>query len=120
MTYKEKLRDPRWQRKRLEILNAASWTCEDCRRTGNELHVHHCAYIPSFDPWQYEMDLLMVLCEDCHKRRQEREDAFRVALGRITRFLPMSKLESEVWNLLEQVSLRERQRNCQSFNPEDK
>ncbi len=28
--YWQKLQDPRWQRKRLEILNRAGWKCEKC------------------------------------------------------------------------------------------
>jgi len=28
--YLDKLRDPRWQRRRLEMLNKWEWTCEVC------------------------------------------------------------------------------------------
>lgn len=44
MTYSEKLKDPRWQRKRLEILEAAKFKCEDCGNSKNTLTVHHCYY----------------------------------------------------------------------------
>lgn len=30
MTYSQKLRDPRWQKKRLEILERDSFTCQHC------------------------------------------------------------------------------------------
>ena len=51
-TYSEKLKDPRWQKKRLEILDSAGWRCEDCGcglQDGREFHVHHTAYISGKD-----------------------------------------------------------------------
>jgi len=41
MTYAEKLRDPRWQRRRLEKLDAADFHCESCGDGESTLHVHH-------------------------------------------------------------------------------
>ena len=66
MTYSEQLRDPRWQRRRLEILNRAGFKCEDC---GQEkfLHVHHSFYTRSLVLWEYDDESLKALCEDCHK-----------------------------------------------------
>lgn len=43
-TYLEKLKDPRWQRKRLEALNAAGFGCSVCGDAESPLHVHHRAY----------------------------------------------------------------------------
>jgi len=66
MTYAEKLRDPRWQKKRLEILDDRGWACELCCNKDKTLHVHHVAYFHNKEPWQIDNDLLRVLCEDCH------------------------------------------------------
>jgi 5-methylcytosine-specific restriction endonuclease McrA len=84
MTYKEKLRDPRWQRKRLEIFQRDDFTCVICRAKTRNIQVHHIVYC-KFDPWDYPNHLLQTLCEDCHERRQELSDkaanAVRIALS---------------------------------------
>lgn len=63
-TYSEKLRDPRWQKKRLEILNRDEWTCRYCLDTTIELQVHHKKY--NGDPWQANNDDLVTCCKYCH------------------------------------------------------
>lgn len=66
-TYSEQLRDPRWQRKRLELLEAAGWMCNQCFSGEKELHVHHYWYEPRTAPWDYPDDCYGVLCDPCHK-----------------------------------------------------
>ena len=44
MEYAEKLKDPRWQKKRLEILERDAWVCQKCFDTKSTLHVHHRIY----------------------------------------------------------------------------
>lgn len=63
--YAQKLLDPRWQKKRLLILNRDRWTCTRCKRTDLTLHVHHEAYID--DPWDIKDEYLRTLCYKCHK-----------------------------------------------------
>jgi len=72
MTYAEKLKDPRWQRKRLEIMERDGFACRDCKSTEKTLEVHHCAYRGG-DPWQTPDALLMTLCSECHHLRQSTE-----------------------------------------------
>lgn len=67
MTYSEKLKDPRWQKKRLEILNRDDWTCRYCGDKETTLHVHHELYTKGADPWDYDDYLLTTLCEECHE-----------------------------------------------------
>jgi 5-methylcytosine-specific restriction endonuclease McrA len=67
MTYAEKLKDPRWQKKRLEILDRDLWKCSACGDIWNTLNVHHKVYQPNIDPWAYKPELLVTLCDDCHK-----------------------------------------------------
>ncbi len=64
-TYVEKLRDPRWQKKRLEILERDKWTCQNCRATNKTLNVHHKIYYSTIkNPWDYSNNILVTLCED--------------------------------------------------------
>lgn len=74
MTYSEKLRDPRWQRKRLEILNRDEFTCQNCGDNNTTLHIHHRLYLKNKDPWDYESNLLITLCEICHSQESESID----------------------------------------------
>jgi hypothetical protein len=66
MTYFEKLKSPKWQKKRLEILERDDFSCQNCGDSESSLHVHHTKYIANTDPWEYENDSLVTLCEICH------------------------------------------------------
>lgn len=70
--YARKLLDPRWQKKRLGILNRDEFTCQQCGDTENTLHVHHRAYNRRWQPWEYPDAWLVTLCAPCHE--QEKED----------------------------------------------
>ena len=48
--YRRKLQHPKWQKRRLECLNAAEWTCEVCMEKDDTLHVHHLDYVGE-NPW---------------------------------------------------------------------
>lgn len=65
-TYSEKLKDPRWQRKRLEILGRDNFTCFDCGDSKSTLHVHHEMYFGK-NPWETPDECLTTVCEDCHE-----------------------------------------------------
>ena len=65
-SYLEKLKDPRWQKKRLEILNRDDWECQLCKDKLSQLVVHHIFYLGYIDPWEYDDVLLATLCEKCH------------------------------------------------------
>lgn len=66
-SYSELLKDPRWQRKRLEILERDNWSCQECGDNKNTLHVHHRAYRKGAKPWEYDAATLVSLCETCHQ-----------------------------------------------------
>ena len=70
-TYAEKLKDPRWQRKRLEIMERDGFTCRDCGTTKNTLAVHHAYYVTGRLPWMYPSWSLTTLCSDCHSERHD-------------------------------------------------
>lgn len=67
LTYADQLKHPNWQRKRLEMLDAAGFECSCCGDKETTLHVHHRQYIKGRLAWEYENTQLAVLCESCHK-----------------------------------------------------
>lgn len=67
MTYQDKLKDPRWQKKRLEILKRDAWCCQVCNDTKSTLHVHHLFYKDNLDPWDYDDKDLITLCDKHHE-----------------------------------------------------
>ena len=73
-SYSEKLKDPRWQKKRLEILARDEWACQRCFDKEHTLVVHHRLYLPNVEPWDYFNEGLVTLCEDCHKHEHDNID----------------------------------------------
>jgi hypothetical protein len=63
-TYSEKLKDPRWQKKRLETLNRDKFTCMLCGDKETELHINHKKYTK--EPWDAPSNDLETLCKHCH------------------------------------------------------
>jgi hypothetical protein len=69
-SYKKLLRDPRWQKKRLKVLERAGWKCERCGNGEEELHVHHTFY-DGRKPWKYPKTSLECLCKACHNAEHD-------------------------------------------------
>lgn len=73
-SYSEKLKDQRWQRKRLQILESANWRCKSSTCANDvknpTLHVHHRFYLRGVNPWDYPDFAYVVLCEACHETSQ--------------------------------------------------
>jgi hypothetical protein len=63
----ELYKDPRWQKKRLEIMQFYSFKCGHCGSGEKTLNVHHRIYHKGRDPWDYDDSELQCLCEDCHE-----------------------------------------------------
>ena len=66
MTYKDQLKSPKWQRKRLEIMQRDNFTCAECSFDDRQLAVHHKEYIKGFKAWEYPNVMLTTLCDICH------------------------------------------------------
>jgi hypothetical protein len=66
-------KDSRWQQKRLEIMERDKWTCRSCGKSGEgvTLNVHHAYYESGRKPWEYDNEMLITWCEDCHAERHE-------------------------------------------------
>ncbi len=82
-TYWELLQHPLWQKKRLEMLSLAQFTCETCQSTDKTLHVHHSYYEKGLAPWEYPADSLHVLCVDCHAVTQDRMTELHRQIGKV-------------------------------------
>jgi hypothetical protein len=72
--YSEKLRDPRWQRKKSEIQIRDQFACQKCGDKRSTLNVHHRHYLAGREPWDYPGELLILLCEKCHRQEEESKD----------------------------------------------
>jgi hypothetical protein len=68
MEYSEKLKNPKWQRKRLEILNRDNFKCCLCDGEEVELHVHHLKY--TNEPHNAPNKDLETLCKYCHNLKK--------------------------------------------------
>jgi 5-methylcytosine-specific restriction endonuclease McrA len=74
--FNRKKLDPKWQAKKVLILIRDNYKCRNCNSTEN-LQVHHRQYhffeaLKAYkDPWDYNNNLLITLCKNCHDRGHE-------------------------------------------------
>lgn len=99
MNYSERLKDPRWQKKRLEIFERDDWQCRVCRDKTSTLHVHHKIYSGYF-PWEADDKYLVTLCENCHDR--EKYDPYNL----IDTAIKNGSYRVHIYELLLRVNLR--------------
>lgn len=82
--YIKKFKDPRWQKKRLEVFERDAWSCRECGDADTTLHVHHRYYEKDKQPWEYPLDAFLTLCEPCHtvekEERRRAEELFLYGL----------------------------------------
>lgn len=71
MDYKEQIKSPLWQKRRLEILSRDNFTCQICGCKDKTLHVHHTTYLNGKMIWEYPDNMLITMCEDCHKKEHQ-------------------------------------------------
>lgn len=112
MTYGEMLRDPRWQRKRLEIFQRDGFQCQFCGDADSPLHVHHIHYLKGSAPWEYPEEFLVTLCEDCH---EEEKDELHQSKAWLMFMLCKMGIRSaeQIWNFGDQLKRRyEEQQKC--------
>lgn len=72
--YADALADPRWHRRRLQILERDNSTCCRCGYAPGDpfepqlkMHVHHLRYFRGRLPWEYRDCDLETLCALCHQ-----------------------------------------------------
>jgi hypothetical protein len=80
-TYSEKLKDPRWQKKRLEVMQRDAFKCVWCCDGTKTLNVHHLSY--HGDPWDTPVDQLITVCEECHQQDHEHRSSVEKELIRV-------------------------------------
>lgn len=83
MTYSEMLKHPKWQEKRLRILERSQFMCDVCSETEKTLSVHHGYYEKGRKPWEYPDESLHCLCEDCHREIGELMARIKRELGKV-------------------------------------
>jgi hypothetical protein len=66
ISYKEQLKLPKWQMRRLKILERDGCACQYCGDTETELHIHHEYYEYGKKVWEYPDEALKTLCKVCH------------------------------------------------------
>lgn len=66
MTYAEKLKHPKWQKKRLEILQRDNFKCKYCGDEETTLNIHHLKYNGK-NPWEISNEFLITTCQFCHQ-----------------------------------------------------
>jgi len=97
--YSEKLKDPRWQKKRLEIFERDNWACKYCGNKNETLHVHHLFYSGKSEPWEIHNGFLVTLCESCHdseNKANENGTTFRKDIGVL-----LNSLWENDWSLMD-------------------
>jgi len=72
--YSSQYLDPRWQKKRLEVMQRDEFKCRDCGDADSQLHVHHLMYFKNRMVWDYDDKLLVCLCDSCHVSRHSNNE----------------------------------------------
>lgn len=72
--YENMLKSDYWKGYSYSLIKERNFTCEDCGRRfpneRNKLQVHHLVY-RDVNPWSYRPDEVVVLCEECHRKRHK-------------------------------------------------
>jgi len=76
MAYKDDIKNGKWQKLRLQVMNRDSFKCQACF-TQDNLNVHHLYYEAGNKIWEYEPESLVTLCENCHNILHK--DLYKVA-----------------------------------------
>lgn len=74
LTYAQKLQDPRWKAKRIQILERDKYKCQWCGIRDALFDVHHHYYLAGREPWDYPDCSLVTLCRDCHSKYGNKDE----------------------------------------------
>lgn len=69
--YAEQYKNPKWQKLRLKTLERDAWACQRCYDDESQLQVHHRRYVYGKKIWEYKLNELVTLCDECHKEEKE-------------------------------------------------
>ena len=95
--YSDLIKSPKWQKRRLEILQRDNFTCQECGDTESQLHVHHIGYADN--PLEVNPKLLKTLCVSCHDYETEWLNSLKPCLFQDLRNVGLnaSALSSLAW-----------------------
>ena len=66
--YNDLYKDARWQKLRLEVFERDGFQCCGCGLAEEvSLNAHHLLYFPNTKPWDYDPEIIITLCDNCHK-----------------------------------------------------
>lgn len=77
ITYSQKLKSDQWIEFARRMKENANYSCQVCRRGKVILQVHHWFYEYGREPWEYDQEEVIVLCEGCHKEYHALLNDFR-------------------------------------------
>lgn len=104
-SYTELLRDPRWQRKRLTIMERDRFVCCRCGAGHLTLNVHHTFYQKGVLPWQYPDHSLLTFCEPCHVKEEKEKEAIDRKISLYLRKLGATNMRvNRIGNLIQEIS----------------
>ena len=93
--YQIQLESFEWKKKRDKILDRDK-KCQNCDSVVG-LNVHHTFYLPKFHPAEYIDEMLIVLCQKCHKKEHE----YQMKIESMLKFMRYKSLFSwEIYNRL--------------------
>lgn len=77
----DQYKDPRWQKKRLEIMQRDEFICRECGSDNSELNVHHRFYDKELKIWEYNNEDLITYCNDCHNQTHDLLNSIKQTCG---------------------------------------
>jgi len=103
--YSELLKHPKWQKKRLIIMQRDGFHCAGCGADNNMLSVHHIYYEKGKMPWEYPDRALITLCEDCHENEHRCNEIIKSNSFIIDEFKRCGIPSSIIYNLAPMLNL---------------
>lgn len=77
MLYKEKLQSQEWRDFSRAAKENANYACQMYKRGKVRLNLHHLFYDLNKEPWEYEPQDVVVICEGCHNEIHDQLQNFR-------------------------------------------
>ena len=72
---------PEWQKKWLEVMQAADFKCQCCGQKEEQLNVHHINYDKTKKLWDYPTYKFRCLCKSCHEKQHAVIEQIRVLIS---------------------------------------